>query len=86
MILDGFGKYSHPCPDCTPEADHCENCNDLGYEICSNPDHKLIDAVGGEIGRLGCPVCGHDPFYRIMSEPCSCQQNPNSVFNRRKNE
>lgn len=32
-----------------------------GWGKCSNPDHSFITAVGGEIGRLGCPVCGHDP-------------------------
>lgn len=34
------------------------------YEYCDNPDHGFIDAMGGvqssDIGRLGCPGCGHD--------------------------
>lgn len=32
-----------------------------GIERCDNPDHGFINAVGGEIGRLGCPGCGGDP-------------------------
>ena len=36
-------------------------------EVCSNPDHGFIGAVGGEIGRLGCPCCGHDEDYIIAS-------------------
>ena len=29
-------------------------------EICNNPDHGFIDAIGGETARLGCPVCGNN--------------------------
>src|SRR5262249_42272372 len=44
-------------------------CGGDGKETCSNPDHNFIDGVGsagsGDIGRLGCPVCGHDPNYKV---------------------
>lgn len=36
-------------------------------EVCSNSDHGFIDAVGGEVGRLGCPCCGHDEDHIIAS-------------------
>ena len=33
-----------------------------GVEYCDNPDHGFIDALSfHDIGRLGCPVCGHNP-------------------------
>ena len=32
---------------------------DEKFEICNNPDHGFIDALGfHDIGRLGCPGCG----------------------------
>lgn len=45
--------------------EECETCGGDGRETCSNPDHGFIDAVGGEIGRLGCPVCGHDDNHKV---------------------
>jgi hypothetical protein len=47
----------------------CKQCGGDGIETCDNPDHGFIDAVGGEIGRLGCPGCGHDPNHK-MKGPC----------------
>ncbi len=57
-----------------------------GIERCDNPDHGFINAVGGEIGRLGCPGCGGDPdgeaikSYRSLWEsingPGSWDANP----------
>ena len=48
----------------------CIDCGGDGMERCNNPDHGFIDAIGGEIGRLGCPVCGHDPEHKT-GELCS---------------
>jgi len=48
----------------------CKECNGTGMEICNNPDHGFIDAVGGETGRLGCPACGHDELHRIKNTKC----------------
>jgi hypothetical protein len=48
----------------------CKECNGTGYEICDNPDHGFIDAMGGDIGRIGCPLCGHDEEHRILSSVC----------------
>lgn len=48
----------------------CSSCGGDGIQRCSNPDHGLIDALGGDTGRLGCPLCGHDPQYRIKGESC----------------
>lgn len=47
----------------------CPACWGDGMEICTNPDHGFIAAVGGEIGRLGCPCCGHDPYHKT-GETC----------------
>ena len=47
----------------------CPECGGDGIETCNNPDHGFIDAMPGEIGRLGCPGCGNDPD-RKMSGPC----------------
>ena len=35
----------------------CETCEGTGK--CTNPDHGFIEAVGHDIGRIGCPSCGH---------------------------
>lgn len=43
----------------------CPACGGDGKETCNNPDHGFIEAMAGEIGRLGCPVCGHDPNHKV---------------------
>ena len=48
----------------------CPLCEGDGYGRCNNPDHGFIRAVGGEIGRLGCPCCGHDEHHRMFGESC----------------
>ena len=49
----------------------CYACGGDGKETCDNPDHGFIEFVGGEIGRLGCPVCGHDPDHKVPNGgPC----------------
>ena len=54
MILDGidYGDGKVKASD-----DPCESCGGDGVDTCSNPDHGFIEAVPGDIGRLGCPVC-----------------------------
>lgn len=53
----------------------CPMCGGDGKETCDNPDHSFIEGVGGETGRLGCPVCGHDPDHKVPNggdcEVCS---------------
>jgi hypothetical protein len=49
----------------------CDTCDGDGIERCDNPDHCFINNVGGEIGRLGCPVCGHDEYHRIFGSKCT---------------
>ena len=56
-------------PDGDGKREACEACGGDGIETCDNPDHGFITAFGGEIGRLGCPCCGHDPNHK-MSGPC----------------
>ncbi len=43
----------------------CPDCGGDGKETCNNPDHGLIEVMPGDVGRLGCPVCGHDPDYKV---------------------
>lgn len=51
----------------------CPCCKGDGKETCTNPDHGFIDSIPfTEIGRLGCPVCGHDPKYKVKNGgPCT---------------
>lgn len=44
---------------------YCPACGGDGKETCNNPDHGFISSVAGEIGRLGCPVCGHDENHKV---------------------
>ena len=53
-----------------PDLITCPDCGGDGIETCTNPDHGFIGAMGGEIGRLGCPVCGHDPDHKVRGEKC----------------
>lgn len=51
----------------------CPDCLGTGKEICSNPDHGFMDAVGTV--RLnghanGCPCCGNDELHRISNTTC----------------
>ena len=49
----------------------CELCNGTGFELCDNPDHGFLDAlISHDIGRIGCPLCGHDEQHRIKSSKC----------------
>lgn len=48
----------------------CPDCGGDGVAVCRNPDHGFIAAMPGEIGRLGCPVCGHSDTGKIEGEPC----------------
>lgn len=45
----------------------CPACGGDGKETCHNPDHGFIEAMPGETGRLGCPVCGHDPNHKVKN-------------------
>lgn len=49
----------------------CPTCGGDGIERCTNPDHGFISELSfTDIGRLGCPCCGHDPEHRIMGSKC----------------
>jgi hypothetical protein len=51
----------------------CFCCGGDGKDTCTNPDHGFISAMPGDIGRLGCPVCGHDPYHKVPSGgDCEC--------------
>lgn len=43
----------------------CPECGGDGKETCTNPDHGFIHATPGDVSRLGCPVCGHDPDHKV---------------------
>lgn len=70
-------KYFPEAPTPLPEGEEelrtmliCKTCGGDGKETCTNPDHNFIEsplgAVGpGDIGRIGCPTCGHDPEHKV---------------------
>jgi hypothetical protein len=62
--LEGKAGIETP-PEQPEEREKCSVCGGDGKETCSNPDHNFIDEVGGELSRLGCPVCGHHPQYKV---------------------
>jgi len=44
----------------------CPECNGDGKETCTNPDHGFINSLTWtDVGRLGCPCCGHDPYHKV---------------------
>ena len=46
----------------------CKSCCGDGVERCDNPDHGFIGAMSfHDIGRIGCPCCGHNPDYKMKS-------------------
>ena len=52
------------------KTETCEVCGGDGVETCDNPDHGWTDMGAGELGRLGCPVCGHDPDHKVQGSIC----------------
>lgn len=47
----------------------CPCCNGDGKETCHNPDHGFLSAMSfHDIGRIGCPVCGHHPQHKVGSK------------------
>ena len=47
----------------------CPDCSGDGKETCHNPDHGFIGAMSWhDIGRVGCPVCGHHPQAKVGSK------------------
>jgi hypothetical protein len=51
----------------------CPDCGGDGKETCHNPDHGFIEAMPGETGRLGCPVCGHDRDHKVNRGKNKCE-------------
>lgn len=46
----------------------CETCGGDGKETCTNPDHSFIAMQSfNDIGRVGCPCCGHDPDHKVIN-------------------
>lgn len=44
----------------------CPDCSGDGKETCHNPDHGFLVALSfHDIGRIGCPCCGHDPKHKV---------------------
>ena len=58
----------------------CPVCHGGGVARCDNPDHEFIALTGGEIGRLGCPVCGHDSEHRVKGEKCEMCDGTGSII------
>lgn len=65
----------HPFGTITPIFYVCPMCGGDGKETCSNPDHGFISmsanfgkgSGGYDIGRNGCPVCGHDENHKVKN-------------------
>lgn len=46
----------------------CPDCGGDGKETCWNPDHGFISALSfHDIGRLGCPCCGHSEDRKVKN-------------------
>ena len=46
----------------------CPECGGDGKETCTNPDHEFINAFSWhDIGRIGCPCCGHDENHKVIN-------------------
>lgn len=52
----------------------CPDCGGDGKETCNNPDHAFVETMPGEVGRLGCPVCGHHPKHKVNNGKNTCPQ------------
>lgn len=52
----------------------CFVCGGDGKETCTNPDHGFIEMLSfHDVGRLGCPVCGHHPHHKVKNGGnCEC--------------
>lgn len=51
----------------------CPACGGDGIETCNNPDHGFIAALDfHEVGRLGCPCCGHHPEFKMQGVCDTC--------------
>jgi hypothetical protein len=55
----------------TEPQETCAACGGDGKETCNNPDHGFIDALSGvgngDIQRIGCPGCDHDPEHKVIN-------------------
>ncbi len=44
----------------------CPMCGGDGKETCNNPDHSFLRVMSfHDVGRIGCPVCGHDEDHKV---------------------
>lgn len=52
----------------------CPVCGGDGKETCTNPDHGFIRSLSfHDIGRIGCPCCGHDENHKVPNGGnCDC--------------
>lgn len=50
----------------------CPDCGGDGLETCHNPDHGFLAALSfTDLGRIGCPCCGHHPKGKVRGGgPC----------------
>lgn len=81
-IYKEYGEFLCKGSDLTEEAANtltdayytCFVCGGDGLETCTNPDHGFINALSfHDVGRIGCPVCGHDPNHKIKNGgECEC--------------
>ena len=71
--LEAADKRMDPHGEIITDGDSlCPDCNGTGRQRCYNPDHELLDIFSDikcDIGRIGCPACGHDPDH-LTRDPC----------------
>lgn len=66
----------------------CPDCSGDGKETCHNPDHGFISALSfHDIGRCGCPVCGHHPQGKVRGgAPCETCEGSGQVTEEKGRE
>lgn len=64
--MDKIEKHYSVADNLQEELVMCCSCLGDGKDTCHNPDHGFIDLLSfHDIGRLGCPVCGHDERNKV---------------------
>lgn len=74
IIWEDYINGNEWCDKCFLDKIYlCPDCGGDGIETCHNPDHSFITALDfHEVGRLGCPCCGHDTNFKMNGKCYTC--------------